>query len=66
MPKIKINKSRCKGCLLCVANCPKALIKVAEELNIKGVKTAVFRGGKCSGCGMCFIICPDGAIEVFK
>jgi NAD-dependent dihydropyrimidine dehydrogenase PreA subunit len=47
-------------------NCPKGLIKVSEDLNIKGVNTAVFRGGKCSGCGMCFVICPDGAIEVIK
>jgi 2-oxoglutarate ferredoxin oxidoreductase subunit delta len=66
MAKIKIDKSRCKGCLLCVVNCPKGLIKVSKELNIKGVKTAVFLGGKCSSCGMCFIICPDGAIEVYK
>jgi 2-oxoglutarate ferredoxin oxidoreductase subunit delta len=66
MAKIKIDKSRCKGCLLCVANCPKGLIKVSADLNIKGVKAAVFRGGKCSGCGMCAVICPDGAIEIFR
>ena len=66
MPKIKINRSRCKGCLLCVVNCPKGLIKVSGELNAKGVKEAVFSGGKCTGCSMCAIICPEYIIEVYK
>ena len=66
MPKIKINKDRCKGCYLCVVNCPNGLIKVARELNVKGVKAASFSGGKCTGCAMCAVICPDCGITVFK
>jgi len=66
MAKIKIDKARCKGCYLCVVNCPNALIKVAGELNIKGVKPAVFSGGKCTGCAMCTVICPDCCITVLK
>jgi 2-oxoglutarate ferredoxin oxidoreductase subunit delta len=66
MAKIKIDKARCKGCYLCVANCPNALIKVEKALNIKGVKAVYFSGGKCTGCGMCAVICPDGVIKVFK
>ena len=66
MPKIKINKDRCKGCYLCVVNCPNGLIKVARELNVKGVKAAYFSGGKCTGCAMCAVICPDCGITVFK
>ena len=66
MPKIKINKDRCKGCYLCVVNCPNGLIKVSQALNVKGEKPAVFSGGKCTGCAMCALICPEFIIEVYK
>jgi len=66
MPKIKINKDRCKGCYLCVVNCPQGLIKISTEMNVKGVKPVIFSGGKCTGCGMCAVICPDGGIIVYK
>ena len=66
MPKIKIDKNRCKGCYLCIVNCPNSLIKIEKELNVKGVKAAVFAGGKCTGCAMCALICPEFIIEVYK
>jgi len=66
MAKIKINKDRCKGCYLCVANCPNSLIKISPELGIKGVKTVYFSGGKCTGCAMCALVCPECIIEVYK
>lgn len=79
MPKIKIDKTRCKGCYLCVVNCPKGLIKISTEMNVKGVKPVFFSGGKparlkghnvrsggCTGCAMCAVICPDCDIIVYK
>ncbi len=79
MPKIKIDKNRCKGCYLCIVNCPNSLIKIEKELNVKGVKAAVFSGGKparlksksgqsggCTGCAMCALICPECIIEVYR
>ena len=66
MAKIKVNKAKCKGCYLCVVNCPNGLIKIEKELNIKGIKAVYYSGSKCTGCGMCAVICPDSAIEVFK
>ena len=66
MPKIKIDAMKCKGCYLCVANCPNGLIKISSELNIKGVKPAIFSKGKCTGCSMCAIICPECIIEVYR
>lgn len=66
MPRIKIDRTRCKGCYLCVVNCPKGLIKAAKELNAKGIKGVYFSGGKCTGCSMCALICPECIIEVYK
>jgi 2-oxoglutarate ferredoxin oxidoreductase subunit delta len=66
MAKAKIDKNRCKGCYLCVVNCPNGLIKVSCEMNIKGVKPAVFSGGKCTGCAMCAIICPECGISIYR
>lgn len=66
MAKIKIDKNRCKGCYICIANCPNGLIKVSAEMNVKGVKPAVFHGGKCTGCAMCALVCPECIIEVYK
>ena len=64
--KIKIDKDRCKGCYLCVVNCPNGRIKIGEELNIRGVKPAIFSHGNCTGCAMCAVICPECIIEVYK
>jgi len=66
MAKIRIEKDRCKGCYLCVVNCPNTLIKVSTDINVKGIKSALFSGGKCTGCAMCAVICPDGVIKVYK
>ncbi len=66
MPKVKIDKSRCKGCYLCVVNCPNALLKVVPELNAKGIKPVYFSGGKCTGCGMCALMCPECIIKITK
>lgn len=69
MPKIKINKDRCKGCYLCVSYCPKGLITIDSELNKLGVKPVKFqnkKGVQCIGCAFCALICPDCGIEVIK
>ncbi|HDZ77257.1 MAG TPA: 4Fe-4S dicluster domain-containing protein [Candidatus Omnitrophica bacterium] len=66
MPKVKINRERCKGCQLCLIYCPKGLIEKDKNLNKKGIQPLVFRNGECNGCKFCAIICPDGAVEIYK
>ncbi|MDD5254995.1 MAG: 4Fe-4S binding protein [Candidatus Omnitrophica bacterium] len=69
MGKIKIDKERCKGCLLCIGVCPKGLMVQAKELNRRGVKPAEQKetdAQSCSGCALCAIICPDCCIEVYR
>jgi len=66
-PRIKINKDKCKGCMLCVAVCPRALIVRSENLNKKGIYYIEVRDQKkCIGCGVCAIMCPDVCIEVYR
>ncbi|MBN2421665.1 ferredoxin family protein [Candidatus Woesearchaeota archaeon] len=62
---IKINKEYCKGCKLCIENCPKKCISLSKEVNDKGYFYAVYKEG-CTSCKFCALICPDACIEVIK
>ena len=69
MNYIKIDKSRCKACYLCIDVCPKKLISKGSEANSLGHFPVEFKDPKneCLGCAMCAIRCPDMAItEVVK
>ena len=43
MPRIKINKNKCKGCMLCMTACPHGLIVKSKELNERGVHCVEFK-----------------------
>ncbi len=65
MPRIVVQKDRCKGCELCVNACPQRILAMSEEINLKGYFFAtVAEPHRCIGCRMCAITCPDAAIEV--
>jgi len=67
MAKIKIDREKCKGCLLCISSCQKGSITVDQHLNKRGVKPVKLKDNAlCLGCMMCAIICPDCCIEVYK
>lgn len=52
---IKVIKDKCKGCSICVKNCPFSAITLQD-------KVAVI-GSACTGCGVCVEKCPFKAIE---
>ena len=65
MANIKFDKERCKGCCLCVAECPRGNIRMSEILNKTGsVYAEVIDEGNCNGCALCCQMCPDMAIEI--
>jgi len=65
MPRITIEKDRCKGCQLCVNACPQRILDLSKELNTKGYFYAiVIDPPRCLGCRICAITCPDVAIQV--
>ncbi len=62
---LKIDKERCKGCLLCVEVCPAGALSISRGVNEKGLRYVELKQPeKCTGCGLCFIMCPDCAIEI--
>ncbi|MBS1260706.1 MAG: NAD(P)H-quinone oxidoreductase subunit I, chloroplastic [Calditrichaeota bacterium] len=65
MPRVSIEKDRCKGCELCVEACPQHILEMSDKINAQGYFYArVFDRPRCIGCRLCAIICPDIAIEV--
>ncbi len=65
MPKVNIDRDRCKGCELCTQACPQEIIKMSKNINLKGYFYAeVVDQSRCIGCRLCAISCPDVAIDV--
>jgi 2-oxoglutarate ferredoxin oxidoreductase subunit delta len=63
--KVTIEKNRCKGCGLCVSNCPKKVLAMSREINDKGYfYSSVENQPACIGCRFCAFMCPDAAITI--
>ena len=65
---VKFDADKCKGCSLCVAACPKKIVRLSETtLNAKGFHPAEVTGqDQCIACGFCAVMCPDSVITVTK
>jgi 2-oxoglutarate ferredoxin oxidoreductase subunit delta len=67
MPKIEVNKVRCKGCELCIPACPKDVIGLSKTFAPSGYYPAtMIKPEACNGCRLCAFVCPDVAITVYK
>ena len=67
MIRIVINEEKCKGCLLCQAECRNNVIRQGNQANSKGYYyMEAVNAEACVGCKLCAIVCPDAAIELFK
>ena len=67
MAKVVISKESCKSCGYCVKFCPKDVLAIGQDVNMKGYQYAVPKNpDQCIGCKRCATICPDAAIEVYK
>ncbi|MEO0185570.1 MAG: ferredoxin family protein [candidate division WOR-3 bacterium] len=63
--EIHIIKDRCKGCGFCVEFCPKKVLELSKEFNIKGYHPPYVKNpDECRECHLCEIICPEFAIYV--
>lgn len=52
---VNVIKEKCKGCSICVKNCPFSAITMEGKLAVIG--------SSCTGCGVCVEKCPFKAIE---
>ena len=57
MDLIKVDRSKCVKCGLCVADCPACILDMGND----GPECNVDRG--CMSCGHCVAICPTGAMD---
>ena len=65
--KHEIDTDRCKGCSLCVEVCPKHVLEISGEVNLRGYFPAYqARPEDCIHCSVCCIMCPDVAITISK
>lgn len=64
---IVVDIERCKGCQICMANCPTKVISMEIKVNSKGYNYAYMgEPEECIGCANCAIMCPDAVITVYK
>jgi 2-oxoglutarate ferredoxin oxidoreductase subunit delta len=62
---ITVDKEFCKGCSLCIVNCPKGVLEVSKERGKAGfLVPEATKPEACSKCKNCEVICPDFAIVV--
>lgn len=72
MAKVKgavvVNTERCKGCDLCLVECPHDVLSLTDTtVNAKGYHYAFMKNpDACTGCTNCAFVCPDGCITVYR
>ncbi|MGP8051106.1 MAG: ferredoxin family protein [Desulfobaccales bacterium] len=62
---IVIDPKACKGCHLCIDQCPQGVFEVSQTRSPKGyLMPQVAALEACSDCRLCEMLCPDLAITV--
>ena len=62
---VHVSVEICKGCGLCIAYCPKDVLRLAKETNKKGYNVIeIYQPENCIGCRQCEKNCPDLAIYI--
>ena len=65
--RVHVLVERCKGCELCIEQCPVAMLEISPGFNAKGFRYPVVtpgHEGDCVACGYCQSVCPDFAIYI--
>ena len=63
---ITIDIKKCKGCELCIAECPPQALIMSSQINQNGYQYAVLAEDTCTGCTNCALVCPEAIITVFR
>ena len=64
---LHIATDRCKGCELCVTDCPKHVLALDRDVvNALGYHPVVLTdAADCTSCALCARICPDAVFTVY-
>jgi 2-oxoglutarate ferredoxin oxidoreductase subunit delta len=64
---LHIATDRCKGCELCVTECPKHVLALdRSRVNALGYHPVVLTdAAACTSCALCARICPDAVFTVY-
>lgn len=63
--QVHLIPERCKGCGICVALCPREVLRISEDTNAKGYHLPEIdpdSDGDCVNCEFCTMVCPEFAI----
>ncbi len=64
---IEVNELYCKGCSLCVEQCPQNVMALdMDRLTPKGYHPVYLFKDGCTGCGICALVCPEAALTVYR
>lgn len=64
---IEVTELFCKGCELCVSECPQHVMALdLDRLTAKGYHPVHLIEDGCTGCGICALMCPEAALNVYR
>ncbi|MEE8436957.1 MAG: ferredoxin family protein [Candidatus Neomarinimicrobiota bacterium] len=63
---VTINIEKCKGCELCLAECPQDSLSMSKNINKQGYNYALLIKDNCTGCTNCALVCPEAVINVYR
>jgi 2-oxoglutarate ferredoxin oxidoreductase subunit delta len=63
---VEIQTELCKGCDLCVHECPTDTLQLSSNINQTGYAFAIMVNDSCTGCTQCSWVCPESIITVFR
>ncbi len=64
---IEVNELYCKGCELCIGECPQHVLSLdMERLTSQGYHPVHLHADGCTGCGICGIVCPEAALTIYR
>ena len=62
-----IDDGLCKGCGLCIANCPLSGLEFSkDDLGVYSTPAVKVKPENCKVCRQCEQICPDSAIKIIS
>jgi 2-oxoglutarate ferredoxin oxidoreductase subunit delta len=64
---IEVNELFCKGCEVCVQDCPQEVMALdMVRLTPKGYHPVYLVKEGCTGCAICAVVCPEAALTVYR